>query len=59
MIKKNNEKRTEIKINNEFISLNYLNYFYCNFLNKNNCVLEKNIQIYIPEKKIRLILLTI
>ena len=51
MIKKNNENRTEIKINNEFTSLNYLNYFYCNFLNKNNCILNKNIQIYVPEKK--------
>ena len=50
MIKKNNETRSKIKINNNFKSLNYLNYFYCDILQKNNCKFDNIVQIYIPEK---------
>ena len=50
MIKKNNETRSKIKINNNFKSLNYLNYFYCDILQKNNCKFDNIVQIYVPEK---------
>ena len=53
MIKNYKETYNDMRIITEFKSLNYLNFFYCNLIEKNkqNCKEPNKFQIFIPKNK--------